>query len=383
MPYATFFKESPAYAPASGSTNAYDDYLLIGAEAAKVLVEPQTATFSPGYREITCKRAAPLLAKLDAATRKQCTVQFRARQLASTGDAGGGWSRLGRALAWTISAAAADQDWKSVVRWTRVGLAFGMDLNGGGASEGSVGLVVADQVRDAAAKSLPLVPATELDQLARDGRAALLRLPTVEQTLANERQSELAAIQALQDAYRDRKSGSLDQVGKQVYRDAREAVSYLRSMSEAERPRYFEGLSQEVEALHKQALFADQPAPVGEPVASKQAYRPWKRLIPHLFGSARPYLQMRTLTLARTRMFVLSAMAHSGVRKHGAAPDVLEQLAGDVTIDPYSGRRFGFAKAGPDFNVFSVGADGRDDAGETDNRGLSPDVRLLGSASGG
>ena len=154
IPYATYFTEAPPYVPAVGSKNAYDDYITLGVEAMKTLEEPQTATYSPGFREVMRGRALPLLKRLDAASRKPCTFEFRATRLMNVAGPGAGWAKLARALAWTVQDAVEKQQWDEAVRWTHVGLTVGYDLNGGGALDGSTGLTMADGVRDAIAKGL-------------------------------------------------------------------------------------------------------------------------------------------------------------------------------------------------------------------------------------
>ncbi|MES1147186.1 MAG: hypothetical protein ABUL49_00375, partial [bacterium] len=63
VPYTTYFKDVPAYVPVAGSKNAFDDYLTLGSEAMTALEEPQTATYSPGFKEVMAKKALPLLQK--------------------------------------------------------------------------------------------------------------------------------------------------------------------------------------------------------------------------------------------------------------------------------------------------------------------------------
>ena len=386
VPYATYLKDAPAYMPAPGSKNAYDDYVSLGLEAAKTLEEPQTSTFSPGVREVMRNRSLPLLKKLEAASQKPCTFEFRASRPLNTPGPGTGWAKLARALAWTVDGAVAAENWPEAVRWTRVGMTVGFDLNGGGVVDGASGLAMADGVRNAVARGLPKMPADQLEKLSKAVREALLRFPAADVTLVNEHQNELAAIQTLQDAYRSRKAKGLDAISATVYKDAKDSIAYLQAMSEDERPKYFVGLANEVDegfvllraSLKMLPKEKQERAQAREADLGKVNYRPWKKLMPHFFEASKPYLDQRTLSLTRSRILVLSALAQGGVKTSGAAPDVLKLIAGDVTIDPYSGRALGYAKAGPDFNVYSVGADGRDDGGDTED-GLHPDIRLLGS----
>lgn len=384
-PYAVFFSTTPAYSPAAKSSNAYDDYLILGAEAATTLTEPQTSSNSPGFRDTMRKKAEPLLLRLEAATRKPCKFEFRAATPMTPMPARGGWAKLGRALAWSVAAAVKDADWPQAARWTRVGLTFGYDLTGGSSLDGATGLAIADGVRTEIVKGVGAMPADQLEAVSKSAREALLRMPSAEETVKADFDNELAALEALQGAYRKRKENGLATISDQVYKDGREAVAYLTKMSEDERPRYFQALHDELAqnmVYRRTVLLKSDAATLGDSIKARKdelgkvKYRPWKQLVPHYFAGVEEYLPQRNLSLARTRILVLTCLAQAEVKLTGKAPDLYKQIAGDVTVDPYSGRPFGYAHAGTDFNVYSVGDDGRDDGGDSDNAGLHPDIRL-------
>ena len=298
-----------------------------------------------------------------------------------------GWAKLGRALAWTVADAVKAGDWERAARWTKVGLVFGYDLTGGSSLDAATGLAVADGVRTELAKGVPAMSAPALESVSKSAREALLRLPSVENTVKADYDNELAALESLQTAYRNRKSSGLDKVSDQVYKDGKDAVAYLNRMGEDERPKYFEGLHNEIVqtmAFRRTTLLKTDGAHLGEALKgrnddlAKVNYRPWRQLLPHYFGSFEVYLPQRELSIARTRILVLTCLAQAEVKSKGKAPELYHQIAGDVTIDPYSGRPFGYAHAGTDFNVYSVGVDGRDDGGDSDNSGMRPDLRLSG-----
>ncbi|MEF8761844.1 hypothetical protein, partial [Stenotrophomonas sp. A3_2] len=100
--------------------------------------------------------------------------------------------------------------------------------------DAATGLSIADGVRASLAKNLGSLSAADLDAVSKSARDALLRMPSAEDTVKADYDNELAAIEALQDAYRNRKEKGLDVVASQVYKDGATSVAYLSKMSEDE-----------------------------------------------------------------------------------------------------------------------------------------------------
>ena len=85
---------------------------------------------------------------------------------------------------------------------------------------------------------------------------------------------------------------------------------------------------------------------------------------------------MLDASLARTRLLILQSEILSTVKSRRSAPKNLGAFPTALTTDPYSGRPFVYRASGPDFALYSVGADFRDNGGETDESFTAPDVTL-------
>jgi hypothetical protein len=85
-----------------------------------------------------------------------------------------------------------------------------------------------------------------------------------------------------------------------------------------------------------------------------------------LLPSASRSLVLRARLIAQQRgtRTVLELFAYQD--RTGALPDSLETLAGDFTIDPFSGRPFVYRRTDDGFTLYSVGVDRQDDGGRHD-----------------
>ncbi|MBI3721527.1 MAG: hypothetical protein HY248_03155, partial [Fimbriimonas ginsengisoli] len=109
------------------------------------------------------------------------------------------------------------------------------------------------------------------------------------------------------------------------------------------------------------------------PVGGRQ---PWRKFAKQLFGTGRPLLAVNDATLARSRLLILTCRALAQVKRTGAAPRDLSEIPTRLRQDPYTGRPFAYRADGPDFVLYSVGADFKDDGGETDESFTAPDLAL-------
>ena len=370
------------------SKDPSDIYLAIGHEALAALPEPQSTTYTPGYRDSMRRKSAGLIDRLIAASSKPVVVAPRPRPMDDSMEIEAGWLRLAHAIAWTIEADINGGKTKSAIQLVIVAHRFGFDLTHGDIGQAQAGLTIADLARGAIAPHLSKFGSGDLKALADGMTQVVPRLASAEITLDAEKPDQLATMQAIQDAYIDKKA--LERFEKRAYNDTRDAWSYLRRMSEDERPKYFDQFAAEVDENMRFGLSearktqAERDPEVADwlKAKTKTKYRPWKRLMPHYFSAWQPYLDQRDLTLARTRLLGLTCLVVKGIKDTGAAPDVMSCAPESLRIDPFSGKDFGYARASSDFKLYSVGADGRDDGGSSDGSGTTPDVQLSGLNSG-
>ncbi len=92
--------------------------------------------------------------------------------------------------------------------------------------------------------------------------------------------------------------------------------------------------------------------------------------------AAEPLLKIQDSTVARTRLAILTCEILKDVKTNQAAPKDLSGFSKDLSLDPYTGRNFAYRSSGPIFEVYSLGADGIDNAGDTDESFFAPDLRL-------
>lgn len=399
-PFETWFVAEQPPAPVEGSGNAFDAYaraaLDVEANAGEAL---GWSSFPSERRSRVLAVCSGPLARLAAATTRPCEFRYTAVQPPQLPPFHRGWALLGKALVWRIQDAAAAGDTARAAEWTLVATRFGLDLCGGGALDATLGLTIVDEARRALLPFLPRMQAVEMDALAQGLGEALRRLPPSARLAANEQKAMLAGVQAVQDAFReDRLDGLADWMGSTV-KPAIQHLKELRRKDPALRVAYFRGFAEEaIEEARWIERVSSVPgvrrASMPGPKFARE--RPWRRFSFALFTTLRPLfgvhgglgsnggfledgrlrLGLMDATLARTRLLALHLAFTAQVRRTGKAPRTLDAAPSDLATDPFTGRRFVYRADGPDFVVYSVGADLRDDGGQTDETAREPDLRL-------
>jgi hypothetical protein len=359
----------------AGSGNAFDGYVLAADDALRLAPgEADRVSFLPAARKRLVARLSPALALLERASRSPCRFEHRLLPIDEPNDRQRGWRLLGKALAWRVASAVEDGDGAAAVRWALAAARFGFGITDGDASDASLGLTVWDEARAALVPALASLPPAELDRL-REGLAGVLRSgPSLAAAARNEQRRMLLGVQFVQDCHR---RGEHERLTAVLGEDVRKAVAYLQAMPDSERAAYFRGFASEAERTAQAAAQAallpvsQRPSP-----AEPGGPRPWRRFARHYFTTLEPVQRQFDRTLARTRILAVTAWCHHTVKTAGRAPVGLDGLPSDLSQDPYTGRSLLYAGSGPDFKVASAGSDLRDDGGETDIRGLEPDLVL-------
>jgi len=286
---------------------------------------------------------------------------------------------IGRAMVWRIERAAALDKSGEAVDWTLAATRFGLALTAGSASDAELGFATINEARRALTPAFGKLDPSEFRRLGTGVEAALGNRPLPDNLIENERASMLAAVQRIQDSYRERRLGELvSQLGK----DIDPAIDYLdklRAEDPKERAQYFEDFATEAElwtAHYDQALHRNAQQRVNMPGPALKSDRPWRRFARHFFRSIEPLLAVRDECLARTRLLGLNALLLAECKANGAAPGSLTGLSKELTIDPYSGKELIYRPDGAFFLLYSIGEDFKDDGGETNQSGTAPDLRL-------
>lgn len=369
----------------SGSTPSPEGRYVAYARAADQVesaAEKYLATvyFTPGKRDACLKLIGPALKTLSqGSTRAELSWGFTPTSPLESPDKVAAWRLLGRGLVWKIETAVRESDHQTAVRCAILATRFGMDLVGGGAMEGSLGLAICDEARRAISPALSKLTPEELSHLANGIGNVLVKRPALSDTIEHERLNLLAGVQQIQDAYRDEAWG---QLVKGFGPDVRAAVDRLKEMKLKEPASaigFFKGLADEADQEARYyATLAELPRgqrnDLNKP--DHDPGRPWRRFARHCVGTLRPLLDQYDSTLARTRLLVLEAELQKRARAGEHFPRDLKQFGADLATDPYSGEPFPYRADGTDYRVYSVGPDLSDDGGQTDETFASPDVRL-------
>jgi hypothetical protein len=381
VPYTQWVQSQPTYQPAIGSGNAFDVYASAAQLAESIAGDKlYRVDFDASMKAKLDKQLAPALSKVFAATSRSCRFEFQPTGPFDTKPYRSGWRLLGRAIVWRIEAAISTGDWSRAVTWTIAATRFGSDLSGGDAADATLGYGIADEARRVLAPRIPEIPARDLERLSGGIQLALKNSPPIRQTLDNEGKSMLASVQYVQDVYREKRFVELND---KLQKGVRQGIEYLEKMKDSERPRYFDGFAAEAqkeitELIGRADLPRDERKPMPDPRAE---YRPWKRLAGHFLRTGRPLLDVRDQFLARTRLFVLCSKIQAIAQTTKLAPANLSAFPKEIRTDPFSGKNFIYRSSSMDFKLYSVGRDGRDDGGETDEVGVDPDLVLEEAAN--
>jgi len=374
--YPTWATEPRAYVPNSNSLNAFDTYAMAAEEVeVKAAASLGRVSFFPGQKHEVEAEIKDYVRMVVTATRRTCEFKFVPHKPFQPVKYQSGWRLIGRVILWNVEDACQAADYDTAISSAIAGTRFGFDLTGGGATDASLGMAIADDVRKAIAPSLIKMSPTQLDRLAKGMKAALDAKPAITVAIGHEQENMLQAIQNLQDCM---KSGHLKQIQDGLGADSNEAIRYLEGIAgnTHKRTSYFDTLSK---AAENEFALVEQDSEL--PVTSRQKPNgkidaPWKKLAKHIYGAARPLLDINDATVARTRLLILYAeIDRLGIRNK-AYPANLEGFTPALTIDPYSGSPFLYHADQAEFSLYSVGKNGRDDGGDTDSSFTMPDLRL-------
>jgi hypothetical protein len=339
----------------------------------------QMVSFYPGQRMGAMKASESAVGIVDSASSGKCDFDFLPTSPFQAPKNQQGWRLIGRDLVWKIQDNLKLAKYDEAVSATVTATKFGFDISGGGATDASLGFAIADEARKAMAPALNRLSPGQLAGLAAGIERALDAKPSLSQVVDHEHENMLECVQVVQDDYRDRR---FDDLSVNLGPDSRGAVEYLKELSHkdtTQRPAYFIGFAAEADTLANwMKSVAELPGVDRQtkPEPKFSSERPWKKLSKEFFSSLKPLLQMSDQTVARTRLLILESLILQQVKANGVAPSNLSAFADSLKTDPYSGKPFVYGADGTDYHVYSVGADFRDDGGETDETYTQPDLKL-------
>ncbi len=379
-PFPELAPKPEPYHPTSGSGNAFDFYVR-AAQGVATLGPAFTApvTFSAGQRERIIVQLLPDKKLVLQGSAYPCTFEFQPHRPFENPPYRQGWRMLGRAMAWqiqdSIEHGKLDQAITGVILATR----FGFDLSTGDAADSTLGLIIVDTARQAIAPYLGRLNSGQLHILNLGLQGALSRFGDPNEMFEHEHLNMTQAVQSLQDHFRDNTLKQLsDQVGV-VGQEPFKKLAELYGQDSRKRLEFFQellGASAEELAWLKEV--APLPAISRSTVPSPEypKAKRWRGFVKLFFNSARPVLGMRDATVARSRLLCLQIELLSRQKLGQPLPRDMNAFSPQIRMDPFSGKPFMYHRTDGNFSVYSVGENGADDMGATDESFSSPDLRL-------
>lgn len=376
--------EWPAWGHAAASgepTGAFAEYVRLGLEVGRQLPDDAQRTgFLPGQRDRAMAKLAPYLSRLQLAARQPATFASDRRSPLRPAPEQAGWRLLGRGLAWSAEDAAKRGDFDAAISWSLTGLKFGYELTGGTAMDASLGFALVAEARAAIAPHLTQMGAGQLGRLAEGVSKVWRARPPMNRVAAFEQGNYYQAGATVQSFFmRD----DVDLLWTWLGKEAREPIVALERLSkrpEDEQARFFANwqaeIGQEIEAFESRAgVRASKRPPWPKEI---DANRPWAELSRMLFGTLRPILAQQDAESARTQMLALHAWVLRDVKARRKAPASLSAFGRDLAADPFGEGDFVYRADAQEYMLYSVGPDLRDNGGESDPSGTTPDLVLEG-----
>lgn len=334
-------------------------------------------SFTKGQKEESLKRLAPALRTLSLATGVEAKFTFQPKPPFVPNPQRPGWRLLGRALVWQCEFALESGDGSALVTATRRLYRFSAMLRTGGALDADIGWTLLDEHRALVAPRLPDLDSQTLFEIASITDGVRQNNDEWNAVISNEKDQMLAAVQYLQDAYQ--KSDFKD-ARTRLGTEAREGIDFLERMRGSDGPsraEYFKNFAAEIdEEIQTVRSALETPAALRESLPVPEGQRPWRRFAKQFFRTLRPLLDRSAKTITRTKLLGLEARIWSQLKTTGKAPANLQEISPQAAFDPYTGREFGYAATGKVFRLYSVGQDGVDNGGKTDEVFESPDFTL-------
>lgn len=362
------------------SANAFQDYIAASELAERSAERYLTrVSFTPGQKEALVKLVSPAMNRVASAGGKQAVFPFEPMRPFESQPHRQGWRLIGQGMAWRITDLVEQGNDREAVRWTMIATRFGFDLTGGGATDAALGFTIVDEARAALLPALSRLDAATSAELAAGLDRALKRRPDLGQSVEYERLNMRMAIQDIQDAYQ---KSDFALFREKLGPDIQPAIVYLRDLrpkDATERTAYFDSMADEADAWAAYfSELANRNARQRESAKPPelQDSRPWRRWSRFFFRASEDLFPMQDRTIARTRLMGLHAWIRAQRIKSGSYPATLGGAPENLQIDPHTGSAFAYRTAAGQYRLYSVGADFRDDGGETNETFSSPDLKI-------
>jgi hypothetical protein len=330
-------------------------------------------SFTPGQMETAVSRLNSAMATVAGAAASG--EEYAPRSPFEIDNRQKAWRLIGRAYAWKASIAIDKEEWGTAAAACVDAHRFAAAMAHGDVGDVSIGVASAAEARMVIAPRLEQMPPDALKALADGMQKALASSPNPENTLANEAKRARLAIQHLQDQFSKR---DMEGIKADYGRKAKDGVNALGRLDSNSAAAFFQGLAAEADTTASwQAVQAQSPTTQR---SGAQTFgpgdRPWAEFSRHIFQPMESFVEMRDIYIARGRLLILAARIESQIKTAGRAPASLAIFEPALRTDPFTGEDFRYRAAAEEYRLYSVGEDGSDSGGDSDDSGLTPDLIL-------
>jgi hypothetical protein len=378
--YPQWHNPKSQYNPTLNSSNAFDAYAIASSTAeARVTRHLNRVNFTPGIQKRILDQLSEPLQAIHLAYNHTCqfTVDSQAAFMAPRFQKG--WRMLGLTLVWSMEQAIRSSDTDKLIRDFLVATKFGFDIAKGSASDVSLGLSIVDHARVTLLPCMHVFSPKQLHQLSSELTKILNEHVKIDSALYNEQDRMMAGVQFVQDCYKKRDFDLLvSKLGPSILPAIKHVKQKILKKDGEIRIRYFEGFAQEGKnEITRLINDSKKPAKARvEPIALERKQRPWHRFAKHFFSTAPMILTLYDRAIAKTRLIALESLLQEQIHTNKKTPTDLSELPVELITDPYSGQLFVYRSEGTDYKIYSIGENLRDDGGQSDERGLNPDLML-------
>ncbi|MBX3095302.1 MAG: hypothetical protein KF812_00425 [Fimbriimonadaceae bacterium] len=374
------------YTPTPNSGNAYDTYALAAASAEKKIpekIQRSTRLWPADYKKLD-ESLGPEVNQLVKANAQTYNSEAQPVSPESTPPYADGWRLLVETTSHRMEAAARERDWEKVLPLAETLARLGARTSQNGVAGALLGRNALERVRRAIAPNLATMGEGQLRRLATSLQRTLEETPDLSPAFEFERQQGALNLESLFDRL---ESNQTDSIANELGSRGGQTIASLKRLSAADRNDWLRALQGEldrhIEEAEAEVREPAKPAAAGRKWYDPSKERPWGDLTQNYLAQVRLLPALERTYLAKTRLLALTALIVADTKRDGKAPADLSKYPPSLTTDPYSLKSFLYRAAGREFRLYSVGANGLDDGGDSDRDGMTPDVTLESQPIGG
>lgn len=284
------------------------------------------------------------------------------------------WRLIGWGFVWKVQTALAGKNFTIAVHDYLVATRFGYDLMGGDVQTATLGISIINESRKAIAPYYRQFSSKDLFTLYAGLTTQITKFEGRKSAIENEQARMLLGIQFIQDA---KQKNDYKLLQTTFGRDAKQAIAYLKNLTDDKRSAYFESIAKETrEFVDYWTQNIDKPMAERDTWKESPESKVWIKLTKPFAAGVPSFATMSDFAICQTKIFAISAYALANSKSNKVAPISLKSVNPKVSLDPFSGKHLIYSSSGPEFKVYSIGQDLTDDGGESDESDQEPDIGI-------